>query len=141
MTQLAVATGHRNGQCHFRLLSRSAQHTLRSLLHGVTFSLLLLLAVVYGREHPKLSGGLGVTPLLFCHWHCSSLTKDGAAAAVTYRPVAGSSDDLAFQRQAAVISTSPLGRLASAQDPATLLVLHSCRRHCIRIQISFDNLG
>ena len=61
MTQLAiaVATGHRNGGCHFRLLGRSAQHSERSLLHGVTISLQLLLAVVYGREHPKLSGGPG----------------------------------------------------------------------------------
>ena len=27
MTQLAVATGHQNGECHFRLLHRSAQHS------------------------------------------------------------------------------------------------------------------
>ena len=71
--------------------------------------------------------------------HSSSRTKEWSEAAFTYQPVAGSSDDLAFQRQAAVSSTSPLGR--RCMDLATLPLLHSCRRHCIRIQISFDNLG
>ena len=61
MTQpaIAVATGHRNGGCHVRLLGRSALHSERSLIHGVTISLQLLLPVVYGREYPKKSGGPG----------------------------------------------------------------------------------
>ena len=61
MTQLAiaVATGHRKGGCHVRLLGRSAQHSERSLLRGVTISLQLLLAVVYGQEYTNISGGPG----------------------------------------------------------------------------------
>ena len=55
-----VQTAHRNGECHFRSLGRSAQRSYSSLLHGATISLHLPLAVVYGREHPKLSGGPGV---------------------------------------------------------------------------------
>ena len=48
-----------NGQCLFRLLGLSAQHSYRSLLHGATILLHLVLAVVYGREHSKVSGGPG----------------------------------------------------------------------------------
>ena len=54
-----VQTAHRNGECHFRSLGHSAQHSYSSLLHKATISLRLALAVVYGRGHPKLSGGPG----------------------------------------------------------------------------------
>ena len=130
-----VQTGHRIGECHFRLVGSSAQHSSRSLLHGVTISLQLLPAVVNGREHAKLSGGPGAdATALRCpktDWRRPSHTGQRRGRATTSR----SSDRL----QCA--SLLRWDATATAQDPGTLPLLHRCRRHCIRIQISFDNLG
>ena len=107
MTQLPAATSKQLSGMANVIFARLAAQLNSSLLQGATIAPHRPLAVVYGREHPKLSGGPGVDATGL------SLTKERAEAAFTTRPAAGSSDDLAFQQQTAVSSvssTSPLGR-------------------------------
>ena len=59
MTQLPAATSEQlNGMANV-IFARLAAQLNSSLLHGATIALHLPLAVLYGREHPKLSGGPG----------------------------------------------------------------------------------
>ena len=104
MTQLPAATSKQLIGMANVIFARLAAQLNSSLLHGATIAPHLPLAVVYGREHPKLSGGPGVD---------ATGLRGRAKAAFTSRLAAGSSDDLAFQKQTAVSSvssTSPLGR-------------------------------
>ena len=85
-----------NVECEFHLLGRSDQHSHRSraaiLLH-------LLPAVVYGPENLKLSGGPGAV--------ATAVREPKKIGGVLHIPAGG--DDLTFQRQTAV-SSSSLGR-------------------------------
>ena len=125
-----VQTAHRNGESHFRSLGRSAQQFATSRSHGRSAP------ASRCRLRPGTPQAKRRTR---SRRHRSSRTKERAEAAFTSRPAAGWSDDLAFQQQTAVSSDSPLGRHCAGFCYTTLL--HSCRRHCNRVQISFDNLG